>query len=559
MRHNFPVETALRPDRLQTDDYLEGLMEGFVAYDAAWVMTYMNAAAERILGRRRDEVLGKTWHQAFPHAVGNEVDLMYQRVMRSRIAERMEYCYAHYGLWMEISASPVRSGGVAVYFRDITDRVRAIDALRASEARARLQVSALTRVHELALTLGGLRELAQMLQVTLQTAAGFHGASRGLLSLYDRSNGVLEVAASIGMDAETLEQVRRVTPGPDAGACGSAFALRRRVVVRDTDSDACFVLYREVARHAGFRAVHSTPIINRSGEILGILSVHFDEPREPTQLEMQLADICARHAADAIELGRFIEDLRHAGEELRAADRRKDEFLATLAHELRNPLAPICNGLAVLRNTLPGSDDALQARTMMERQARHLVRLVDDLMEVSRINAGRLELRREAVELSSAVATAVESSRPLIDSFRHELRVELPPQPVVLNADPVRLSQVLSNLLNNAAKYTPPGGVVQLTASVDAGEVCISVQDNGVGLAAEALPRVFDRYARVGQPALGGLGLGLSLARSLVEMHGGRIEAASEGLGYGSTFTVRLPPHPQATPVPQRSSEPQAA
>jgi PAS domain S-box-containing protein len=342
--------------RSQTTDYLEGLMEGFVAYDGDWRMTYMNAAAERILGRRRADVLGKTWHQAFPHAVGNPVDLMYQRVMARRSAERMEILYEHYGHWFEISAAPVQSGGVAVYFRDISDRMRALEALR-------------------------------------------------------------------------------------------------------------------------------------------------------------------------------------------EADRRKDEFLATLGHELRNPLAPIRNGLQLLAMSQPGSKAADEARVIMERQMRHLVRLVDDLLEVSRINTGKLELRRERVELTALVESAIETSRPLIDANRHELRVELPPDVVTLNADPVRIAQVLANLLNNAAKYTAQGGLIQLLARTEPAGIAIRVRDNGMGIAPELRPRLFERFARLGAApdSYGGLGIGLSIARSLVELHGGTIEAHSDGPAKGSEFTVRLP------------------
>ena len=320
-------------------------------------MTYINAAGERLLGRQRAEVLGRTWHQAFPHAVGNPVDEMYQRVMRSREPERMEYNYAHYGRWLEISASPVRSGGVAVYFRDI------------SVAKA-------------------------------------------------------------------------------------------------------------------------------------------------------------------------------AGEQLRNADRRKDEFLAMLGHELRNPLAPIRNGLHLLRVSAPGSEAAEQARGMMERQLNHLIRLVDDLLEVSRIRSGKIELRREPVELAAVVLSALETSRPVLEAARHKLDLILPAEPVMLHADFVRVAQVIANLLNNAAKYTDPEGQVALSVRREGAEAVISVRDSGVGIAPGLLPQVFDMFAQADgtrHRAQGGLGIGLALARTLVELHGGRIEARSDGPGKGAEFIVRLP------------------
>jgi PAS domain S-box-containing protein len=354
-RGNFVHTRCFTRDITQTVDYLEGLMEGFVAYDENWVMTYMNAAGERLLGRRRGEVLGKTWHQAFPHAVGNPVDHMYQRVMRTRQAERMEYHYTYYGRWLEISAAPVRSGGVAVYFRDISERRRAEDALR-------------------------------------------------------------------------------------------------------------------------------------------------------------------------------------------EADRRKDEFLAMLAHELRNPLAPIRNGLHLMRASAPGSEAAEQARAMMERQLAQLIRLVDDLLEVARISSGKIELKRTPMDLAAALASAVETSRPALEAARHRLDVNVPAAPLAVEGDLVRLAQVIANLLNNAAKYTDPGGRITLAARREGGEAVVSVRDNGSGIPAELLPRLFDMFAQADRArAQGGLGIGLALARRLVELHGGRIEARSDGPGQGAEFLVRLP------------------
>ncbi|HXU43343.1 MAG TPA: ATP-binding protein [Burkholderiales bacterium] len=339
----------------QAADYLEGLMEGFVAYDQNWRMSYINDAGERLLGRRRADIVGKTWHEAFPHAVGNPVDEMYQRVMRRREPERMEFFYAHYQRWMEIAAAPVRSGGVAVYFRDISDHIKALEALR-------------------------------------------------------------------------------------------------------------------------------------------------------------------------------------------DADRRKDEFLAMLGHELRNPLAPIRNGVQLLRLGVP--DLRGQTLDMIDRQAGQLVRLVDDLLDVSRIASGKMTLQKAAVELSTVLASAVETCRPVIEAARHALVIDLPPESMLVHADFVRLAQVISNLLNNAARYTASGGRIELRMRRDAREAAISVSDNGIGIAPEILPRVFDMFMQGGRDPRGaqsGLGIGLALAKNLVDLHGGTIEARSGGIDRGSQFIVRLP------------------
>jgi signal transduction histidine kinase/CheY-like chemotaxis protein len=225
------------------------------------------------------------------------------------------------------------------------------------------------------------------------------------------------------------------------------------------------------------------------------------------------------------------------------ADRRKDEFLATLAHELRNPLAPIRNSVSLLR--LSGAaGPAGQVWEMMDRQVDHMVRLVDDLMEVSRITRGKIELRKEMVDLAEVVAAAVETSRPLIDAARHQLTIELPPEALPVEADPVRLAQVFSNLLNNAVRYTDPGGRIGIAAKRDDGSAVVIVSDTGIGIAAEALPRVFDMFVQANardSRAQSGLGIGLTLVRSLVEMHGGSVAARSAGAGLGSEFLVRLP------------------
>jgi PAS domain S-box-containing protein len=248
-----------------------------------------------------------------------------------------------------------------------------------------------------------------------------------------------------------------------------------------------------------------------------------------------------------------IHDARQAQEALKEADRRKDEFLATLAHELRNPLAPIRYAVQLLQRRPVDDPSVRAAQDMMDRQVSHMVRLIDDLLDVSRITQGKLELRREPVELSKVLDQALETSRP---HLAQQLTLSLPSEPVRLDADPVRLAQVLSNLLNNAAKFTPKSGRISVGASLEGTTVVIRVKDTGVGIAREQLRHLFQIFSQVGSPlerAKGGLGIGLSLARSLVELHGGSIEARSDGPGTGSEFIVRLPvlalPEPSAVPL----------
>jgi len=259
-------------------------------------------------------------------------------------------------------------------------------------------------------------------------------------------------------------------------------------------------------------------------------------------------ELVARVAA-RLELARLRREVEDA---LREADQRKDEFLATLAHELRNPLAPIRNALHALRVAGASGATADRLHAMMERQVNHMVRLVDDLLEVSRITRGKIELRPELVPVAEVVRAAIETSRPLIDAGRHELDVALPDERLFLEADPVRLAQVIGNLLNNAAKYTPRGGRIRVAVERRDGEVVILVRDDGVGIPVDMLPRVFDLFTQVDRTlasAQGGLGIGLTLVRRIVELHGGRVEARSDGANRGSEFVVALPlaPSPVAS------------
>jgi len=254
------------------------------------------------------------------------------------------------------------------------------------------------------------------------------------------------------------------------------------------------------------------------------------------KVALLFSDISARKQSE--------EELRRLADDLAEADRRKTEFLATLAHELRNPLAPIRNGLSVMR--LGGDNPAAvgKVREMMERQVGHMVHLIDDLLDVARISGGKLELKRQRADLRTILASAVETSLPLIEAGQHALEVDVPELPLLVDADTTRIAQVVANLLNNAAKYTPPRGTIRLSVRREGDEAAIAVSDTGVGIAGDALAGVFDMFSQIGRTvdrAQGGLGIGLSLVRRLVEMHGGSVVAESGGANAGSVFTVRLP------------------
>jgi signal transduction histidine kinase/ActR/RegA family two-component response regulator len=299
------------------------------------------------------------------------------------------------------------------------------------------------------------------------------------------------------------------------------------------------------------RSYLAVPVISRSGEVMGGLFLGHPEPCMFTARAERLVVGVAAQAAVAIDNARLfegaqreIERRERAEAALRETDRRKDEFLATLAHELRNPLAPIRQ--AALISKAPAATRAQKrwSHDVIIRQVRHMAVLLDDLLDVSRITRGTLELRPEMTELAAVIEAAIETARPAIDARRHSLSIDVPRTPVQFAADPLRLAQVLSNLLTNAAKYTDPGGQIRLRASAGAEGVTISVTDTGIGIQPDALDSLFAMFSQVQSSqhrSEGGLGIGLGLAKGLVELHGGTIEANSAGKGRGSAFIVRLP------------------
>jgi len=277
--------------------------------------------------------------------------------------------------------------------------------------------------------------------------------------------------------------------------------------------------------------------LNARGRTLGSFMLALGQSnREFSQDRLRLVEDLASRASIALDNALLLRDIQKA-------DRRKDEFLAMLAHELRNPLAPICNAVEIMRRVGPAQPDLERARDVIDRQLNNLTRLVDDLLDVSRITSGKVRLKLETLDVAVAVASAVETSRPLIESRRQMLSVSLPSVPVRVRADQTRLAQVLANLLNNAAKYTQEAGHIWLDVSAEDTDVVFRVRDNGAGIAADVLPCIFDLFTQADQSldrAQGGLGIGLTLVRRLVEMHHGSVQAISKGPGQGSEFVVRL-------------------
>ncbi len=354
----------------------------------------------------------------------------------------------------------------------------------------------------------------------------------------------LAVAHADPAKSERAADVARRFPPDHESERGIPRVLRsgQPILLPDVSEPMLAVIARneehlEILRGLGIRSFLAVPLKGR-GETYGVISfLSADSGRRFGPGDLRLAEDLAYRAAIAIENARLYEELKEA-------DRKKDEFLATLAHELRNPLAPVRNALYLMgheSNLAPGFE---QERAMLDRQVGHLARLVDDLLDISRISRGKIELRKQPLELAPVVHQAVEATRPFFETKNHQLHISLPDEPILLEADPTRLEQVLWNLLNNAAKYTRAGGRVDLIVTREDDEAVVVVRDTGIGIAPEVLPKIFDMFMQADHHtdrAEGGLGIGLSLVRELVRMHGGAISARSAGLGRGSEFVVRLP------------------
>jgi PAS domain S-box-containing protein len=511
-----------------------------------------NKGAERLYGYTAEEVIGKPLSILVPPDHPDELPAIMERIKRGeRVAHYETVRVRNDGRRVEVSLtiSPVKSAagkivGASKIARDVTAQKRQEAALRFLADASKL--------------------LAEVLDVpsTLQRVAGLavpHFADWCAVDLLG-PGGSLRRMAVAHVDPAKVELAhelqRRYAPDPNA-RLGVWNVLRTGrsellseipdALLAETAKDPDML---RILRELGLKSYMGVPLTVR-GQTLGVLTfIGAESGRRYEPADLRLAEDLAQRAAVAIENARLYGELKES-------DRRKDEFLAMLAHELRNPLAPIRNALQVMK--MPGANGAAieQARQMTERQVRHMVRLVDDLLDVSRIMRGKIELRKERVELAAVIASAVETAQPIVDAQGQELVVAVPPEPLWLVADPTRLAQVVANLLQNAAKFSERAGRIWLTVERDGGEgggrpapsAVVHVRDEGSGIRADLLPHVFDLFVQ-GDRSLerrqGGLGIGLTVVRQLVEMHGGAVTASSAGPGQGSEFVVRLPVLPQA-------------
>jgi PAS domain S-box-containing protein len=523
-----------------------------------------NAGASRIFGYTAAEVIGQPITIIIPPELLEEERRILEQVSRGERIDHFDTIrIAKDGQRIPISltVSPVRDSrgviiGASKIARDVSERKRAEQALFDSERRLAAEADALAKLNESSTRLWRFRSLNEGFGEILTAVIELLGADKGNIQLLDAAGTVLSIVAQRGFGTDFLEVFREVSPTDDS-ACGRVLRSGQRIVIEDVETDGSYAPLRAVARAAGYRSVVSTPLVSADGVRIGIVSTHFPLVHRPSEQELRRLDLYLRQACVFIQRCKLDQVLQQSEEALRDADRRKDEFMALLAHELRNPLAPIRYALASNRKSGGAPDQQKRTEEIIERQVTHMGRLLDDLLDVSRITRSTLELKKNPTELTSVVGSAIETARPILEAKHHTLSVDLPKQAVRLQADPVRLAQVFSNLLINAAKYTDPEGQIQLRASRQGNEVVIAIRDNGIGISADMMPRLFTMFSQ-GRGAIGraegGLGIGLSLVRGLVVLHGGSVEARSDGPGTGSEFVVRLPIGTPRAEIPDQAT-----
>ncbi|MEY4712837.1 MAG: hypothetical protein RIS88_2287 [Pseudomonadota bacterium] len=516
------TQAALQARERELQTLADNTPDILVRFDSQLRHVFMSAAIERMTGRPPQDFIGRTPRElAMPEDLSACWDNAVRAAFREAQPQAVDFSYQSPSGLRHFSGRFIPEFGlqgaiehVLAVLHDDTEKKRAEEDINRLLEEERHYARLLARMARASRLVHASLSADDIAQVLTQQAREIIGARRAVTRL------TLE-----GPGARTLQAV--------AQADGTTPA--------ETPTRGTLL---------------TAPLTGKSGQQLGLVQLAGSPNGDFTDEDKAVLAQLAAIASTGLENARLYASLREA-------DHRKDEFLATLAHELRNPLAPIRNGLEILRRSGQLSGPAERARDMMERQLAHMVRLVDDLLDVSRISRGKVDLRLARITVQSVLDNALESSRPAIDASGHHLRLQLPAAPLWVEGDLTRLAQVVSNLLNNAAKYTPAGGHIELSACTEQGHAVVRVADNGTGICADMLPRVFDLFAQVDRTlerSQGGLGIGLSLVKKLVELHGGDIRAESEGLSQGSRFTLRLPlappPGTKAIPTGPRTPAP---
>ena len=443
-----------------------------------------------------------------------------------------------------------RIEGVVITFIDITELKNVEAALRRSEENLASELSVMSKVHDITNRLIVVPSLTSAMDEILAAAIDITGADMGNLQLLDEETNTLNIAVHRGFKRDFLDQFKSLNKGATT-ACAVAFREGRRVVVEDVQRDPLYSSLRATAASAGFQAVQSTPLQNRQGRNIGVISTHFKSPFHPTRRALSAMDLLARQAADVIEriktedrLTELLRRERTAHTTLNEAARMKDEFLATLSHELRTPLSAILLWSKVIRDTPVGPDKQKEGVEAIIRNAEAQSRLIEDLVDTSRIATGKLRMEYEEVHLRELLMQSINSIEPTALAKGVNLVSDIAVDIGIVRVDTQRMQQVFWNLLTNAVKFTPNKGTVTVRAKRVFNSVEIRFSDTGIGIDPAFLPHVFDRFLQYDSSNSRkhmGLGLGLAITKELIQLHGGTIEAQSPGPNRGSTFIVKLP------------------
>jgi PAS domain S-box-containing protein len=533
------------------------------------VISTWNPGAFRIFGYTADEVIGKPVTILIPDHYLNEEPGILERLRRGERIDHYETVRRRKDgtlINVSLTVSPIKdeSGriiGASKIARDITRQKR-------SEELIREQAYVLSLLNTTGKAIASNLDLQKLLQTVTDTATKLSGAQFGAFfyNVVNEQGESLLLYSLSGAPREAFEKfgVPRNTPVFHPTFSGQD-VVRSADITQDPRYGTMAPHHGMPKGHLPVRSYLAVPVTSGSGVVIGGLIFGHPAPDVFTERAEQIVTGLAAQAASAMDNARLFEAAQReiasrerAEAKLRETDQRKDEFLATLAHELRNPLAPIRQATMISMSASASEEQKRWSHEVITRQVHHMSLLLDDLLDISRITRGTLELRTEMTNLASVVDAAVETSRPSIEAKQHMFSIELPREPVSFAADPLRLAQVLSNLLTNAAKYTDPHGTIRLRASADAQNIEISVTDTGIGITQDALAAVFTMFSQVKSTqdrSEGGLGIGLALSKGVVELHGGTLEVQSAGAGQGSQFTVRIPrrsvvsPPPKADPV----------
>ncbi len=545
-------------------DVLDSVTDSVQVFDANWRMTYMNKAARRTLREQGMDpdahIGGHCWDELFPEGRGSPLQRAYVHAMETREVTELENFHPPWQRWFWVRVFPVESGGIAIYFHDITDRKRTDQLLREQK-------------EILALIADG-APLERCLTAVTESVSRLSPGLRACVLVANPQIRYFEECYSAQLPASFAAALRRL-PINEAtvGTCGQAVFTGEPVACESIATDLRWAQsWRWHCLEHGVQACHSEPVRGRSGPTIASLMLCFSEPRVIAMWERDVAKFACSAASVAIEHDRreralregearlhrlaavmsarldeqqaLILDYQHAEQVARTESERKDEFLAILVHELRNPLQALAAAAHTLEKTEQRGDTASLAVAMVQRQVDHMARLLEDLMNVARLTHGLVQLRLEPMRMQDAAREAIEVVRHQIESRQHRLNVQMPAAPLYVRGDAVRLNQIIVNLLTNAAKYTPMGGTITVRLARRGHNAVLAVRDDGIGISAEMLPKIFDMYSqgnRPGQSTSDGLGIGLALVKGLVDLHHGSVEARSAGEGCGSEFSVSLP------------------